>query len=295
MSLPQDSTSSSAAFCSMVSPSFIAMAMTRFAIVTFMGRLKRRSKQWFARVLTLADWRSLQMQMMGVDDDLMSLTRAWDPPRSLPLRPSISSMMTTRRRRFFDGGAAPFFAKDDDTTWQPKASPSVSSTVRADRVSDAFNSTTSKPRAAQSSAAMELLPMPGGPLRSAALAPGFSLAKAGFLRFFSSPRCTFSQSSSQPPSFLQTSPLPRMSFWLLGLWRSAQRPDTAAARGAAGAALGGLGFAPPAAATAAADSAAKASRASKPRSTATFFSSAAANLEPDSTRRPSSRSSPTTR
>ena len=75
------------------------------------------------------------------------------------------------------------------------------------------------------------LPMPGGPESSAALAPGFSLACAGFLRPLGSPRWHFSQSSSHCPSFLHTSPFPSKSFIPIGMYLSAHNPESTRAGG----------------------------------------------------------------
>jgi hypothetical protein len=58
------------------------------AICPLVGLFTRRSKQWPARLRTLEAWRSLQMQMMGIFDTLITLISSAMPPLSEPPMPS---------------------------------------------------------------------------------------------------------------------------------------------------------------------------------------------------------------
>mmetsp|Transcript_18995 Transcript_18995/g.54253 ORF Transcript_18995/g.54253 Transcript_18995/m.54253 type:complete len:224 (-) Transcript_18995:818-1489(-) len=222
------------------------------------------------------------MQMIGVAVVLINLINAAEPPLSDADSPSTSSIITHRLRRW-----PPFLPKREP---QPRASANPPSIDFLLRVSEALYSTTSKPRCSHSNAAIVLLPMPGGPDKSAARADGFCGSCLGLMRFFGSPRWTRSHWSSHFPSFERMSPLPIMSLFCFGLWRSAHNPGAALGLSRGGNALTGgalsLNFA--------SASCRNCLKALAPLMRVVFLSSAARNLLPSSTGRPSSSNSPQT-
>ena len=224
----------------------------------------------------------MQMQMIGVAVVLINLINAAEPPLSDADSPSTSSIITHRLRRW-----PPFLPKREP---QPRASANPPSIDFLLRVSDALYSTTSKPLCSHNKAAIVLLPMPGGPLNKAARADGFCGSCLGLILFLGSPRCTRSHWSSHFPSFERMSPLPIMSLFCFGLWRSAHNPGAAFGRSRAGKALTGgalsLNFA--------SASCKNCLKALAPLMRVVFLSSAARNFDPSSTGLPSSSNSPQT-
>jgi len=158
------------------------------AICPLVGLFTRRSKQWPARLRTLEAWRSLQMQMTGILDSLITLISSAMPPAgvghrhrstarkthlgpSRPCRPPetivsngqpqtkvTSSMMTTR----------PLPAAPTEMALQPTASASCCSMCFLLRQSEALSSSRSSPNSRLTRPASEVFPMPGGPESSAA-------------------------------------------------------------------------------------------------------------------------------
>mmetsp|Transcript_20620 Transcript_20620/g.66148 ORF Transcript_20620/g.66148 Transcript_20620/m.66148 type:complete len:250 (-) Transcript_20620:749-1498(-) len=108
------------------------------------------------------------MQITGVREDLMMERSSATPPLSaLPAMPSTSSITTTRFLR-----PPPLPPAPKSSTWMPTTAATRLCSELLFRVSEAFSSYTSYPRLAATSTAADDLPTPGGPLSSAALAPG---------------------------------------------------------------------------------------------------------------------------
>mmetsp|Transcript_42588 Transcript_42588/g.121397 ORF Transcript_42588/g.121397 Transcript_42588/m.121397 type:complete len:238 (-) Transcript_42588:211-924(-) len=170
MSWPQASTTASICEASTLRPSLSSMALTRRATARFSGRLNLMSKQCAERFLTCWSPRSLQMQMMGFLVALIMLMRACMPPLSPPpAMPSHSSMMMTAR------SMQPLPAPPIFSVWLPARELLMLSMIDFPRASEALNSISlylGLQRA--TSVQVVVLPMPGGPLMSAARALRFS-------------------------------------------------------------------------------------------------------------------------
>mmetsp|Transcript_92026 Transcript_92026/g.201680 ORF Transcript_92026/g.201680 Transcript_92026/m.201680 type:complete len:241 (-) Transcript_92026:563-1285(-) len=168
------------------------------------------------------------MQMMGFFVCLIILMRAALPPRSPAPRPSTSSIMI--KHRLVEGivpstGPPRPFGPKEMVRFPARQSDMVLM-IFCPRASEALYSSTSvHPKALATNLAAVVLPMPGGPLTSAARAlmlsgmPPPGLKRTAFLR----PRSTTSsQSRSQVDSFFTPFALPSNSSRASGLCLSTQ-------------------------------------------------------------------------
>mmetsp|Transcript_11988 Transcript_11988/g.22176 ORF Transcript_11988/g.22176 Transcript_11988/m.22176 type:complete len:286 (+) Transcript_11988:1419-2276(+) len=163
--------------------------------------------------------------MIGFLATLITLINSGIPPLSLPPIPSTSSIITSLLL------TAPVIDKARDIT----TSLTCSSMALLFRASEAFSSMTSYPIVVAISVARVVLPIPGGPEISAALAPGFSLLKATFCVFL---MCTASHLLSQSTNFLMFSVPPITSSSLEGLYLSTHNNSESSMGG------GGAGLSP---------------------------------------------------
>mmetsp|Transcript_8138 Transcript_8138/g.25068 ORF Transcript_8138/g.25068 Transcript_8138/m.25068 type:complete len:384 (+) Transcript_8138:2316-3467(+) len=174
MSLLHSSAICSSAIWSHVMPSRADTTASRFATICLVGRRKAMSTQWPCSERSFMLYLSLQMQMMGILLMPMVLMRSATPPRSPADMPSTSSMMSS----VLVTSAMPPPARPNENVRLVTNSrtrfavepptPLSTSPCALPRASDALTSITVYPPALAMSLAIDVLPMPGGPLISTA-------------------------------------------------------------------------------------------------------------------------------